>query len=66
MPITLGSNIASIRAQRKLNQVSTDIGGVYERLSSGQRINKAADDAGVRVPLVQRGAGERLGLCGKS
>jgi flagellin len=45
MPITLGSNIASLRAQRSLNHSTQSLSEVYQRLSSGQRINKASDDA---------------------
>jgi len=45
MAITLGSNIASLQAQRRLGISSDRLANVYERLSSGQRINKASDDA---------------------
>jgi len=45
MPITIGNNIASLNAQRRLNMATDSLSAVYERLSSGQRINKAADDA---------------------
>lgn len=45
MGITIGSNIASLRAQRKLGQTSNDLSSTFERVSSGQRINKASDDA---------------------
>lgn len=45
MGITLGSNIASLQAQRRLGNASDSLSSVYERLSSGQRINKASDDA---------------------
>lgn len=45
MAITLGSNIASLQAQRRLGNASNQLGSIYEKLSSGQRINKAADDA---------------------
>jgi flagellin len=45
MGITLGSNIASLQAQRRLGNASDSLSAVYERLSSGQRINKASDDA---------------------
>jgi flagellin len=45
MSLTIGNNIASLQAQRKLNQATNSLGNVYERLSSGQRINRAADDA---------------------
>jgi flagellin len=45
MAITLGSNIASLQAQRQLSQSTDALGKVYEQLSSGQRINRASDDA---------------------
>jgi flagellin len=43
--VNLGSNISSIRAQGKLTRVSKDLSTSFERLSSGQRINRASDDA---------------------
>lgn len=43
--ITLGKNIASLRAQRRVNSASSSLSRTFERLSSGQRINRAADDA---------------------
>ena len=45
MPITLGSNIASLKAQRTLGLSTDALSRTYERLSSGQRINRASDDA---------------------
>ncbi len=45
MPVTLGSNITSLQAQRRLNNASNRLSNTFERLSSGQRINKASDDA---------------------
>lgn len=45
MAITLGSNIASLRAQRSLDRSSLKLADVYQKLGSGMRINKAADDA---------------------
>lgn len=45
MALTLGSNIASLQAQRQLFKTSDSLSTVFERLSSGQRINKASDDA---------------------
>ncbi len=45
MAITIGSNIASLQAQRRLSNASASLGNTYEKLSSGQRINKASDDA---------------------
>lgn len=45
MAITLGTNVASLKAQRTLGVSSDKLSEVFERLSSGQRINKASDDA---------------------
>lgn len=45
MPITIGSNIQSLNAQRRLSTSSQQLSKVFERLSSGQRINSASDDA---------------------
>ncbi len=45
MGITLGSNIASLKAQRTLALSTEKLSRTFERLSSGQRINRASDDA---------------------
>lgn len=45
MSITVGSNIASLRAQRLLGKSSEELGSSFEKLSSGLRINRASDDA---------------------
>ena len=45
MAVTLGKNISSLRAQRALSDVTSQLTSTYERLSSGQRINRASDDA---------------------
>ncbi len=45
MSITIGSNIASLQAQRRLGLANIGVNASLERLSSGQRINRAADDA---------------------
>lgn len=45
MAVTLGSNVQSLRAVRQLGINTQKVGTVFERLSSGQRINRAADDA---------------------
>lgn len=39
------TNIAAINAQRNLNNTALKMGKVLEQLSSGYRINRAADDA---------------------
>ncbi|MCB0353880.1 MAG: VCBS repeat-containing protein [Bdellovibrionales bacterium] len=45
MSILFGSNIASLGAQRSLARSSSALQTIFERLSSGQRINRASDDA---------------------
>jgi flagellin len=45
MPITIGSNINSLVAQRRLAESSVQLTATFERLASGQRINRASDDA---------------------
>jgi len=45
MPISIGSNILSLKARRELDQASQALGKSFERLSSGMRINRAVDDA---------------------
>ena len=45
MAITIGSNIYSLKIQRQLTQGTNNLSKVYERLSSGQRINNASDDS---------------------
>jgi len=45
MSIKLGTNINSLKSIRRLENGSQEIARVFERLSSGQRINRAADDA---------------------
>jgi flagellin len=45
MAITIGSNISSLQAQRRLANSSEQLNSTFLKLSSGQRINKASDDA---------------------
>ena len=45
MAITLGNNIASLRAQSRLGKTDLALNKTYEKLSSGLRINTASDDA---------------------
>ena len=45
MAVTVGSNIASLQAQRRLATATDSLGRTFEKLSSGQRINRASDDA---------------------
>lgn len=55
MAISIGSNSASLRAQRAVAEGSDALSRVFERLSSGQRINRASDDsAGLAVATSLR------------
>jgi flagellin len=45
MPITINTNIASLNAQRRLAGSTAQLQKSFERLSSGLRIVRAADDA---------------------
>lgn len=45
MSITVGSNIAALLAARRLSQAGGELSQTFQRLSSGLRINSAADDA---------------------
>ncbi len=45
MPLRVNNNIAAINARRRLNANNTDLNLRLERLSSGMRLNRAADDA---------------------
>jgi flagellin len=50
VPIGIGSNIASLKAQRRLSEGTSALTKSYEQLSSGQRINQASDDeAGLAI-----------------
>ena len=45
MPLRVNNNIAAINARRRLNANNRDLNIRLERLSSGLRVNRAADDA---------------------
>lgn len=45
MVVRIGSNIASLKAQRSLADATGTLSSTFERLSSGMRINRASDDA---------------------
>lgn len=45
MTVTLGKNITSLRTIRGLQKSSGELRSVYDRLATGQRINRASDDA---------------------
>lgn len=55
MALTIGLNIASLQAQRRLAENSSKLSQIYERLSSGQRINAPSDDpAGLSISSTLR------------
>jgi flagellin-like hook-associated protein FlgL len=43
--VRIGSNIGSLQAQRRLSDATSAVSSSLARLSSGQRINRASDDA---------------------
>ena len=45
MAISIGSNITSLQAQRRLDSTGTKLSQAFNKLSSGYRINRGADDA---------------------
>jgi flagellin len=45
MPLNIATNVASLNGIKNVNQTTAQLGRVFERISSGLRINQAADDA---------------------
>jgi len=45
MGFSVNTNVANMRAQLGLSRANSELGGVYERISTGRRINSAKDDA---------------------
>lgn len=45
MGFRINTNVPSISAQRSLKKSNSELGEVFSKLGSGQRINKASDDA---------------------
>ncbi len=71
MPIRLGNNITAMNAMRHMNNNSADFTTRVERLSSGLRINRGADDAaglsvseGMRSEILGMRQGARNALAG--
>jgi flagellin-like hook-associated protein FlgL len=58
--ISIGSNIASMRAREELDKNSSAMSTSLERLSSGQRINHASDDAAGLAIATQLGIDSRV------
>lgn len=62
MPITINSNISSLKAQRQLSVSTDSLGRIFEKLSSGQRINRASDDAAGLAIADSLKANQRVAL----
>ncbi len=45
MSLQINTNVTALNAQRNLASTNRRLGGLFEKLSSGMRINRAADDA---------------------
>ena len=45
MPVSIMTNVQSLNAQRNLNSTQSKLSGNLQKLSSGLRVNSAADDA---------------------
>ena len=45
MTLQINTNVAALNAQRNLGRTNRTLGGLFEQLSSGMRVNRAADDA---------------------
>lgn len=61
MPLVINSNIAALNSQRQLVKSGDDLMQAMERLSSGKRINTAADDA-AGLAISNRQTSQILGL----
>ena len=53
MALVINTNISSLTAQRALAESNTELQTAMERLSTGSKINSAADDA-AGLAMVQR------------
>lgn len=61
MPLVINTNVSSLNAQRQLVKSGQDLDQATERLSSGRRINTAADDA-AGLAISNRQTSAILGL----
>jgi len=61
MSLTINTNLAAVNAQRNLNSTENMLGATMQRLSSGLRINSAADDV-AGYAISERMQGQVNGL----
>lgn len=67
MSLTLASNLLALRVQTALQRSTADLATVYQRASSGLRINKASDDpAGLGLADTLKSQGAMLGVAGRN
>ncbi|MCB9478818.1 MAG: flagellin FliC [Deltaproteobacteria bacterium] len=67
MSLTVVNNVSSINAQRHVNKSQQSLGKSLEKLSSGLRINRAADDAaGLAISEKLRANVRALGQAGRN
>jgi flagellin len=67
MSLTLASNLLSLRVQTGLQRSSNDLARVYERASSGLRINKGSDDpAGLGLADTLKSQSAMLGVANRN
>jgi flagellin len=62
MSITLGTNVVSLQVQRRLSAAADQLSATFEKLSSGQRINRASDDAAGLAIADSLRADQRVGM----
>ena len=61
MPLVINTNVSSLNSQRQLVRSGHDLDQAMERLSSGKRVNNAADDA-AGLAIANRMTSQILGL----
>lgn len=61
MGLSINTNVSAMNAGRQMNKVQMDLGKTFEKLSTGLRINRAADDAG-RFKIAERFTAQGRGL----
>jgi flagellin len=61
MPLVINTNVSSLNSQRQLVKSGMDLDQAMERLSSGKRVNNAADDA-AGLAIANRMTSQIMGL----
>ena len=61
MPLYINTNVSSLNSQRQLVKSGMEMDQAMERLSSGKRVNNAADDA-AGLAIANRQTSQIMGL----